>query len=180
MCTNGYYNDAGACIFCNGRDIANVHCQACNYDNCLMCSSGWTNNKPYPLYFYSWPRTLSTCVSCSSLASLSPPVTNCNGTSECYLDSSLNYHCVNCQANSVFNKYTNKCDCITGFYQASIGNCSLCTSPCLTCQNSDINCLSCIANYSLRGNQCIERCLPPCSGCSGGSGYFVDSFNQCQ
>jgi hypothetical protein len=145
-----------------------------------MCSSGWTNNAPYPIYFFSEPRSLTTCVSCSSLAFLATPVPNCTATSECYLDSSLKYHCVNCQANSVFNKYTNTCECITGFYLVSIGVCSACSSSCLSCEGSESNCLSCYPGFSLKGNQCDVRCLPPCTTCAGSSGFFQDSFNQCQ
>ena len=59
--------------------------------------------------------------------------------------------------------------CTDGYYGDTVDQiCKLCTSPCLTCQNSATNCLS-----------CIDVQLPPtCKVCSDGF-YFVPATNLC-
>ncbi len=79
------------------------------------------------------------------------------------------------------NRYTNLCECPSGYFLGTSGNCIICTSPCLTCVDSGSKCLSCVTNLSLKGNQCETRiqpnCLPPCVGCVGT--YLNNSYFQC-
>lgn len=85
------------------------------------------------------------------------------------------------------NGYCSK-NCPSGFYLTIFGNCSTCTSPCLSCVTSSVNCASCLVGYFLFYNTTstfktctttcpatyfpdinsgwCSKCLPTCTSCT--------------
>ena len=135
-CDDGYYltGSPAVCVKCS---IVQPLCASCNFSftsgvgRCSKCVSGYYLNS-----------TDYQCYSCTSspYANNTLPVNSC---SLCYVNNSFLY-CSECSSR----------------YYASNGNCLLCSSVLLNCDQcrSAISCSVCATGYLILGSNCI-----PCS-----------------
>ncbi|KAL4506331.1 hypothetical protein ABPG73_017065 [Tetrahymena malaccensis] len=174
--------------------ICDVTCQTCSSPNnnlaCLSCFDGYflSNNQCLPCD--------SSCAKCQ----ITP--TQCISCSKNYLADNQNKICLPicdplCKT---CVKPLNKNSCLSCFDQYYLFNdeCLECSPPCLTCTNTNSNCLSCINNYIYNSstNLCLPNCPQNCQDCTPNNdfsnnsnfficikckdGYFLDQNKNCQ
>ena len=164
-CNYGYFNYSSYCVSTCPRGTAPIlYSQSCACEgNCSTCSGTSTycltckNDANNTVLFAFLGQCLYSCPLYSYLAG-----------KECLL---CGFGCYNCTANTCFNcdkdKYAheNKCyqDCNSVGLQYDAGEangvklCVLCPNGCDSCD--DVICSSCLANYSLQNNTCLDICL---------------------
>lgn len=146
-CIAGYYYNAAA----------NVTCQPssnCSF-SCTVCPVGYTLNNTQQCI--SCATTCASCLPTSVTVCTSCPVGYWLGSGVC---SQCQTGCASCIAS------TQCLTCSIGFTsntwtpvigQAPINSCLPCQFPCITCIFLPNYCLSCAANYSILGNQCVNN-----------------------
>ncbi|KAL4489343.1 hypothetical protein ABPG72_018998 [Tetrahymena utriculariae] len=180
--------------------VCDVTCQTCSYPNnnlaCLSCFDGYflSNNQCLPCD--------SSCAKCQNT-----PI-NCISCADYYLPNNQSSICLPicdplCKT---CVKPLNKNSCLSCYDKYYLFNdeCLECSSPCLTCINTNQNCLSCIDNYAYNSpsNQCSPNCPQNCQDCTPNysntqnnnfsdnqnfficikckDGYFLDQNKNCQ
>ncbi|KAL4503914.1 hypothetical protein ABPG72_022544 [Tetrahymena utriculariae] len=191
-CSNGYFLNAGKCQKCQSP------CSNCveSASKCLSCITNYTFDNPSnsckpncdsSCKTCSQPIDSNSCLSCNDGSYLDS--TKCKACqSPCKTCDSLSTKCLSCVSNYTYDSTKNICNPIC---DASCKNCSkpidpnsctscndesfldgskctLCTSPCKTCDTSSTKCLSCITNYSFDSskNICNLSCDSTCKSCS--------------
>ncbi|ELP91763.1 protein serine/threonine kinase, putative [Entamoeba invadens IP1] len=189
LCEKGQFIDDYKCIHCKtgtyGNGFQCIPCQKGTYsslpgsDKCIQCEDGYyTNNTSSILCL----KCNSYCNSCEKESGY---CSSC--VSGCVL--SGNY-CIPCEAGTRANQETNKCDvcpagthsskqsttcllCGNGFYSTKGSlNCLSCSLTCLTCNNTNGNCITCISGNGL-------DVFFNCHICPAGT-YANSTNNKCQ
>ena len=124
-------NKTGTCADCGqgyGYFLLEKYCYSCqdlsNIPNCIQCSQ-------------TSPQVCATCND-----GFYPDSTGC---------AACNTSCTTCIGNNLCTA------CQSGytlFTDQTIGQCQKCVSPCLTCMGTPSFCITCIANFTLKGWKC--------------------------
>ncbi|EAR81858.2 zinc finger lsd1 subclass family protein (macronuclear) [Tetrahymena thermophila SB210] len=225
-CQDGYYFDNNYCFPCQQP------CQNCQYspNNCLSCITNYifntNSNSCSPIcdvtcQTCSLPNNNLACLSCFDGYFLnSNQCIPCDSScAKCQITST---NCIQCAKNYLADNQSNTCSpicdplcktcvkplnknsCLSCFDQYYLFNdeCLQCSPPCLTCINTNLNCLSCIDNYIYNdsSNQCLPNCPQNCQNCTPNNiqsntssensnfficiqcqdGYFLDQNKNCQ
>ncbi|ELP86873.1 protein serine/threonine kinase, putative [Entamoeba invadens IP1] len=173
QCSMGYYSKSNVCTKCPVGYYANV----VGSSTCKSCATGYFANSTGTINCYKCDELCSTCIKSNG---------NCNS---CYTGYILKDGlCIQCTAGTKANQVTNNCDvcpagtkstesydnceeCENGYYSLTKStSCNKCSSTCLTCNNTNGKCISCIMGYGLySNNNCIK--------CKNGF-YSIDSLCQ--
>ncbi|EWS75215.1 leishmanolysin family protein (macronuclear) [Tetrahymena thermophila SB210] len=191
-CNDGAFLDGTKCTLCTPP------CKTCDTSSskCLSCIPSYqldnSNNKCNPTCDVSCktcsqPIDPNSCLSCNDGFFLDG--TKCSAcSSPCKTCDSSSTKCLSCVANYTYDSSKNTCSpiCDSSCKNCSKPNdpnactscndgsfldgnkCTVCTSPCKTCDTQATKCLSCITDYTYDSskNQCNPDCDISCKTCS--------------
>ena len=139
------------CLVCSNTDLS----------SCLKCDNYLLGSKCYdvcPKTYY--PNSTSSCNKC---------IDNCNVCEN-------NRECLICSEG--YSLFMNQCTlgCPDGYVsieeEVGIKVCEKCDTGCKTCEVSNTsNCITCLKNFFLHNDQCIEACPV---------GYYSNDVNECK
>jgi hypothetical protein len=181
ICQPGYNLTSSGQIQCSPNCLLPcATCQASNSSYCLTCLAGYNSNgngtcSPItnclscvvcPIgYSFSATQTCIACgANCATCYASTPSV-----CTSCVIGQWLNNStCISCPTNCVSCINMNSCNyCQPGFYlsgwsvasgqSSGVNTCLQCQTPCFTCTNFNYFCQSCIAGYTLIGNECLNN-----------------------
>ncbi|KAL4502619.1 hypothetical protein ABPG73_014376 [Tetrahymena malaccensis] len=191
-CNDGFFLDGTKCSICT------TPCKTCSISSskCFSCVANYTfdssKNQCTPdcdtsCKTCSIPKDANQCLSCNDGAFLDG--TKCTlCTLPCKTCDTSSTKCLSCVANYILDGSNNKCNptcdsscktcskpidpnqclsCNDGFFLDG-SKCTVCSSPCKTCDSTSTKCLSCIANYTYDSskNTCSPICDSSCKSCS--------------
>ncbi|CAD8122013.1 unnamed protein product [Paramecium sonneborni] len=186
LCNDGYIMNTSN-YFCDQCQFPCDTCQT-NINYCLTCTSTYTLN-----------NTINTCECQNDQFELNGTTKTCvNCTNPCQTCTSSATFCTSCVSGLNRKLLNIQCVCDDGFYGRSSCTCPVtfymnasfmcqsCVTPCLNC-TSNLLCTSCIDNYFLYVDTCLQ-CNLPCYNCvdlatkctSCADGYFMNNLVQCQ
>lgn len=191
VCNAGYYySTSTVCSACNNN------CATCTATagNCLTCQdtvhSSGIPNCACPSnsmltgsscvcnggYYYS---SITVCSSCSA---------NCatcqNSASNCLtcIDTTHMNSAPNCNCPNFSTLTSGSCTCNNGYYYSSNLVCSICSSQCSTCVNSNTNCLTCVDTVHMSSPpscNCPTYSTLVQSQCVCNAGYYYSNASTC-